>query len=126
MYAAYARWTDRGILADLLRLHGIADPPLKLLQTIARCVAEVLRREGLALGGELRSRVLLIGWFNRNYGVIGRLIPSIVIRDESRHSRGPMATRFNRYCDQNPDAPILRYLNGQPDDDADEARNASR
>jgi hypothetical protein len=126
MCAGYAGWTDRGILADLRQLHGIADPPLALLQTIARCVAAVLSRQGLALGrAELRSRMPLIGWFNRNYNVIEPLIPNVVICDEARRSTGRMAAQFDRYCNQNPNAPVLHFLNGHRPD-ADEGRNTSR
>jgi hypothetical protein len=36
-----------------------------------------------------------------------------------------MAAQFDRYCNQNPNAPVLRFLNGQRAD-ANEGHNASR
>jgi hypothetical protein len=117
-YYEYAMWTERGIMADLRQLHGIENPSLELLQTIARCIMEVQRGNCLMLGIEFRSKMLLIGWFNRNYEMISELIGRIVITDDAGLSTGPMASKFDEYCEQHPDCPIVRDLRGVSADES--------
>jgi hypothetical protein len=111
LYADYASWTDRGILADLRQYHQVENVTLRLLQTIAVCVVEVLHNDRLVLSRlEKSSREFLIGWFNMNYDLIRPIIPNVVIGDETGATRGPMADDFEQYCRDNPDSSLLRYL----------------
>jgi hypothetical protein len=110
-YEGYCDWTDRGIIADLARHHGIQRPSLALLRMIAACIAELLQDSGVVLDREeRRSKSLLTGWFNFHYDAIGPIIPNVVICDEGGQLAGPRADQYKQFCRNNPDHPAIRYL----------------
>jgi alpha-L-fucosidase len=109
-YAPFLECPDKGILRDLRDVFDLDGPTLQHLlpiaQTLAHKIGEVLDRQ------DKRRREFVIGWLNKHYDEIREYIPRLVIRDDRGTLRGPHADALNRYEEENPTAPVFKYING--------------
>jgi hypothetical protein len=109
LYQACSGWTDRGILFDLDRLHGIADPDLDLLVCIAQALVGLDRRIHQRI--PTWSKELTIGWLNYHYNILQPHIQNLVIRTGDGEALGPRADEFEKWAAANPDSEVMKYLN---------------
>jgi hypothetical protein len=109
-YAEFAELKQSGILADLATFYGIKEPDQTLLVTIAQTLAHLLPE--IEFGREEKRRKnLTIGWLNYHYDRIRNYIPNLVITTKTGEVVGPQAAQFTYWTSQNPDHPIVQYLN---------------
>jgi hypothetical protein len=109
-YGASAELKQSGILADLATFYGIKEPDRILLVTIAQTFAHLLPE--IEFGREEKRRKnLTIGWLNDHYDRIQNYIPNLVITTKTGEVLGPQAAQFIDWTSQNPDHPIVQYLN---------------
>jgi hypothetical protein len=110
-YQSSTSRTDGGILADLKEHFGIENPPLPLLFQIGMNLSKACNVKFPR--DERRRRELLIGWLNHNYDTFKACIPKMVIRDEEGNYSGPFRESWESFRANNPDEPVVKYLQGE-------------